>query len=44
MTKQQINKAVKVVAEATSSTEQEVINKMFAKDYWTLFLIDEASK
>ena len=44
MTKLQMKTAIKVVAEATDSTEQEVIGRMMKKDFWTLYLIDEASK
>jgi len=44
MNKLQMKAAVKRVADATSTTEQEVTSKMFAKDYWTMFLIEEALK
>ena len=44
MTTAQIKTAIKVVANATNATEQEVINKMMAKDYWTMFLIEEAAR
>lgn len=44
MTNQQLKQAITKVSEATNQTEQQIEDKLFAKDSWIHFLIREASK
>jgi len=44
MSKSELNQAIAKVAESTNKTNQEIANKLFAKDDWTWFLVREAAK
>lgn len=44
MTKTALNAAIIKVAKATDQTKEEVASKMFAKDQWTWFLVEQAAK
>ena len=44
MTKQQLTQAILKVASVTGETKEEIAAKMFKKDSWTWFLVEEAAK
>lgn len=44
MTKPELNKAISKVSEATNQTVEQVAEKLFNKDGWTWFLIEQANQ
>lgn len=44
MTSNELKAAVEKVAKATNQTVEEVTGKLFKKDDWTWFLINQAAK
>jgi hypothetical protein len=42
MNKQQLNSAITKVAKSTDKTEQQIMDKLLAKDSWTWFLIKQS--
>jgi len=42
MTKQQLDKAIRKVAEIQGTTKEEIAKKLFEKDNWTHFLVRQA--